>query len=49
MIVDNVTTHLWIDELHPVRNGGPDGDTELANPIDFGRYEGPTTNASDSP
>jgi len=47
MIVDNVTTHLWIDELHPVRNGGPDGDTEHANSIDFGRYEGPTTNASD--
>jgi len=48
MIVDNVTTYLWIDELHPVHDDDPDGDIDHAGPVDFDRYEGPIDNPSDS-
>ena len=47
MVVDNVTTYLWIDELHPVHDDGPDGDTDHAGPVDFDRYEGPIDDPSD--
>ncbi|MBC48988.1 MAG: hypothetical protein CMF24_04605 [Ilumatobacter sp.] len=49
MVVDNVTTYLWIDELHPVHDDGPDGDIDHADPVDFDRYEGPINDLSDSP
>ena len=33
MIVDNVTTHLWIDELHPVRTVAPTAIPSTPTPL----------------
>jgi len=48
MIAEKVTTHLWIDELHPIRDRGTGEVVTDAGPIDFDRYEGPVGNLDNS-
>lgn len=48
MIVEKVTTHLWIDELHTIRDRGTGEAVTDAGPIDFDRYEGPVGNSDNS-